>query len=251
MPTQISSAVASAARTSSATGSRPRTPIANRRSSSRQAVQVTSTPCVSTVRASPEAGSISSNSPGHDHAIAADRLDHGGVRPGGRPAGPAELHLAAPQRARVARDGIDQRQLGAVPGTLARALGDDCDDRAVTAPGRLPDVQVDGRGGRELAARDVQHVERAAAIALALARIDERNPIRQLGLGAECARAERVGLLGALAGDEQQDAGAVRRPLVVLDHPGRLGQRTRLAQDAQLERVELCDARASRGRTGT
>ena len=127
---------------------------------------------------------------GHDHAIAADRLDHGGMRPGGRPAGPAELHLAAPQCARVARDGIDQGQLGAVPGTLARALGDDCDDRAVAAPGRLPDVQVDGRGGRELAARDVQHVERATAIPLALARLDQRNPIRNLDLGAECARAE-------------------------------------------------------------
>ena len=37
--------------------------MANRRSSSRQAVQLTSTPCVSTVRASPDAGSISSNSP--------------------------------------------------------------------------------------------------------------------------------------------------------------------------------------------
>ena len=72
-----------------------------------------------------------------------------------------------------------------------------------------------------------------------LARGDQRNPLGQVDPGSERARAERVGLLGAVAGDQEQDARAVGRPLVMLDDARRLGQLARFAQDARLQRVEL------------
>ncbi len=55
--------------------------------------------------------------------------------------------------------------MGAVPGALAGAGGDDGDDRAVAAPARLPDVQLERRGDLQLAARDVEDVERAPPLA--------------------------------------------------------------------------------------
>ena len=175
----------------------------------------------------------------HDHAIAADGLHHCCAGPVGRGGDPAELDIRVAQRAGGAHRGVDQRELGAVPRALAGALGDDGDDARIPAPGRLPDVVAIGRGLPELAARDLQGVERTAPLARALGRVDEWDPGRQLGLMAERARAERIGLLGSVARDQQQDARSVGRPFVVLDDARDLGQLPRFAERSGLEREEL------------
>ncbi len=129
--------------------------------------------------------------------------------------------------------------MGAVPGALAGLRRDDRDDRVVAAPARLPDVQLERRGDLQVAARDVEHVQRAPPLVRILAGVHVRYPVGQLGLRPQRARAERVRLLGAMARHEQQDPRAVGRPLVVFDDPGCLDQLARLADGVCGEGEEL------------
>ena len=215
----------------------------------RHAVQVTSTPWVSTLRRAPEAGSISSSSPATIEAIAADRLDDRRVGAARGAADPAELDVVCAQRARLCarpdRSSASSAPYQAPSPAPAETIAT---SGAVAAPGRLPYVHLERRCDRQLAARDVEDVEAAPALAGVLARLDERHPVGQVGLRAERARAERVRLLGALTGDQQQDARAVGRPLVVLDDAGRLGERgaPRRARRARARRAARCPRRGDR-----
>ena len=100
----------------------------------------------------------------HDHAIAAHGLDHRHLarrRASRRPSRAGRRCRAACERVRSGR--IDERQMGAVPGALARLRGDDRDDRGVAAPARLPDVQLERRG--DLSARRSRRRARRARAA--------------------------------------------------------------------------------------